>query len=516
VALFPRSAAVCTSKRQLRWLSHSGLQRGIMSLLGPVVTCVANGDRLAVFYHGQHARAGEQNLRVSVFSFRDELPVGCVLLHDTAVALSADGALLTWAGISETKVRVAENSSIPIVWKLTLASMVLRACSFGFFFVYIYHELCLNHFRLPHHKTQVLYTLDSTYQLRALHPSMGYIWTPCLDITAAKAQPRHMWWPLDVNQNKLVYALLNNSESHPAITPRPLVLQEKMHLALLLKANNMYAAGEEEFILAACEVAAREAVLSEDETLGAADDSEGAVSAERADIQASRLAMDKMLIKLIHHCCKPTQQRYMKALEYGLMLHSANSVELAVQVATQLGAGQLASRLLVLAQMKAAEEVGGAMIGAASASSPRAATTPSVSMAYTPVGARARPGPPSTTSTVPKSTTVAPPTVSIARRPASSNSTPAAAASTVTTTTTMAAAGTEEGVTDVEFNDLPDSPTLPTATSTSSKPSRFRSVLDDTPATTTTARTPAPMVWALDDCIGNNPSCCPFFLYRVS
>jgi hypothetical protein len=376
---------------------------------------------------------------------------------------------------------------------VTFAHEVVYACVLGRF-------TTSGVLRSLHFHAQVLYTMDSTYQLRALHPSMGFIWTPCLDITAVKAQPRHMWWPLDVHQNKLVYALCT-AESYPAITPRPLVLQEKMHLALVMKANNTYAAGEEEFTLAAFEVAAREAMLSEDEALGAADDSEGAVTLERADIQASRMAMDKMLLKLIHHCCRPNQQRYMKAMEYGLMLHSANSVELAVQVATQQNAGQLASRLLVLAQIKAAEEVGKDMSGGASASSPRAAATPSVSMAYTPVGARARPGPPSTASTVPKSTTVAPPTVTIARRPASSNHTPtpnqATAATTTataitTTTTAVSATSADEGVTDVEFNDLPDSPTLPTAPSTMNKPSRFRSVLDDTSATT--ARTPAPMV----------------------
>jgi 16S rRNA U1498 N3-methylase RsmE len=71
----------------------------------------------------------------------------------------------------------------------------------------------------------------------------------------------------------------------------------------------------------------------------------------------ARAELDKKLLKLIHHACKPTQQRHVKALEYAFLLHNASSVELAVQLAHQAGATQLSQRLMALAQVKSQQEM---------------------------------------------------------------------------------------------------------------------------------------------------------------
>ena len=101
---------VSTSAHHLRFFTAGGVQRHVLSLPGPVVTMVGEGDTLMLIYHAAHPLPGQQSLSYSL------LRVGIKNIRPlhSAPALSlplTPESELYWAGFSDTRTPVIADTA---------------------------------------------------------------------------------------------------------------------------------------------------------------------------------------------------------------------------------------------------------------------------------------------------------------------------------------------------------------------------------------------------------------------
>ena len=140
IALGHKFAAIATSKRYLRILSHTGAQRALMCIPGALVALAASAGMCALVTHaGRAAGAMDQSLLLTLYDLRESSRP--VKIHSSALPLS-EGATLSWLGFSESGVLTAVDSA-----------GIVRGClrSYGFEWVPLLDTAAIKKAKNEHH-----------------------------------------------------------------------------------------------------------------------------------------------------------------------------------------------------------------------------------------------------------------------------------------------------------------------------------------------------------------------------
>lgn len=155
--------AVGTSSRTVRIFSYSGIQRGLFTIPGDIVTMAATKDKLAIIYHGSAPRMGEQNLHVYL----------CQIASQTEPVFSSLGFSMLANMPLCISPPVPESDPITLSWIGFSDNGILTWC-------------------------------DSTLQMYFLSTSMGYMAVPLLNLKSL-IKGKERIFPIDVVQNQLLY-----------------------------------------------------------------------------------------------------------------------------------------------------------------------------------------------------------------------------------------------------------------------------------------------------------------------
>lgn len=287
VAVGMRWAAVATTRQWVRLFTFSGLQEGVVSVPGPIVTMVGRGDLLAVFYHGgsplvdPSTGASSQALHYQLLDVRRTAVVG-----DGPVALSPK-SLLTWAGFSNL---------------------------------------------------DILHVMDSEGLVSGLVRSFGWNWTPLLETSRLQRNKMDSYWPVGVFNGSLMCSLLKGGEEHPSTNPKPLVSSLPLKLPLVVSNNDQALQKLEETRLLA--KAFLHQKLHQQEILAGEGLEEPRLEAELLRDQAS---YDAHLVKMIQQA--GANENGERMLEVAEMLTLSKSLALAIRVADHYSLPQVAARI---------------------------------------------------------------------------------------------------------------------------------------------------------------------------
>jgi len=287
VAVGARWAAVATTRQWVRLFTFSGLQEGVVSVPGPIVTMVGRGDLLAIFYHGgsplvdPSTGAASQALHYQLLDVRRTAVVG-----GGPVALSPK-SLLTWAGFSNL---------------------------------------------------HILHVMDSEGLVSGLVRSFGWHWTPLLETTRLQRNKMDSYWPVGVFNGSLMCSLLKGGEEHPSTNPKPLVSSLPLKLPLVATNNDQALQKLEETRLLA--KAFLHQKLHQQEVLAGEGLEEPRLEAELLRDQAS---YDAHLVKMIQQA--GANENGERMLEVAEMLTLPKSLALAIRVADHYSLPQVAARI---------------------------------------------------------------------------------------------------------------------------------------------------------------------------
>ena len=190
--------------------------------------------------------------------------------------------------------------------------------------------------------TQV--TVDTKGITRILLCSLGWQWTPVLDLNLAKRTPDHSLWPVTVKGNKFSHVLLNG-ESRPATYPLPVTSMRpfKMPITESKEGKDRGAAQNDRThaLLWESSVAAHFESLRGDE-IATGVLPEGMTSDElERRLADQQLECDKTVLILYQLACQ--QQRTEQAMDYVHRLRTDQALSSAMQIANHFGRTNIAT-----------------------------------------------------------------------------------------------------------------------------------------------------------------------------
>lgn len=299
--------AVASSRNLLYIYSCAGMPCATFALAGPVLALSGNDSLLGVVYHGG------KNMQADLYEINWQTGCRCKsLVSGIALPLPAQPK------------PVPSNAPVPVPAEQSLTWMG---------------------FDVDNH---LLMVVDGQGMLWSLARCAGWQWVPVLDIHYVRKSTEHIYWPVQVKFNKLVYVLLNG-ESRPAIYPQPVVStrplsvpvpcvkdgkdvgdvhKERMHAILWDNALTMHG----------------EALLAETTAAVAA----GQVTVEDPEELEKRVSLlqfeaDKAVLKALQDACQ--RQRIPLALSLALQLRTEKVIEAAITIANHFGRAVVAEAL---------------------------------------------------------------------------------------------------------------------------------------------------------------------------
>ena len=288
VALGFKFCAVATSARYMRVFSHTGAQRAVFSVAGPLVTIAAAGGLLALVFHsGRAVGAEDQGMELVLYDMREAARP--VRLSSGPLALS-EGATLHWVGFSESG---------------------------------------------------VLTTVDSSGVVRSCLRSYGFEWVPILNCAALKKSKAEHHWVVGVTDSAMMCVICKGDDPYPATLPRPVI--SALPLAIPVACSEPADPTlERERLL--CQLLLDEfRAVSSDE--GTADDPE-----VQSQILRGFTKLDSQTVKLIAAACKA--ERNARALDLATQLQLPKSLTSALKLVNHYKIAPLAERIAMLMEAK--------------------------------------------------------------------------------------------------------------------------------------------------------------------
>eukprot|EP00900_Chrysochromulina_parva_P026607 jgi/Chrpa1/8580/Chrysochromulina_OHIO_Genome00019003-RA len=336
IALGHKFAAIATSHRYLRILSHTGAQRSTICIAGPLVALAAHGGVCAVVTHlGRAAGSTDQSMQLSLYDLRETSRP--VRMAAAPVPLS-EGATLRWLGFSESG---------------------------------------------------VLSSVDSAGLVRSCLRSYNFEWVPVLDTNTIKKSKSEHHWVVGLTDKDLLAVLCkadDPAEAYPATLPRPLVtnLALQMPLACTEPAEP---AIERERLLGS--------LMLNEYRASAADNGTDQDDVVQEAMVRGFTKLDASILKLMASACK--HERNARALDLALELKLPKSLQGALKLANHYKLGPLADRISKLMEARFAdgdEEMDAADVEEAPAAPPRMlGARPAAAPAAPPAAAAPAPAP---------------------------------------------------------------------------------------------------------------------------
>ena len=288
IAIGHKFAAIATSKRYLRILSHTGAQRALVCTASNLVALAASGGTLAVVHHaGRATTADDQALQVSLYDLRDTARP--VRVSSAPLPLS-EGATLDWIGFSESG---------------TLA------------------------------------TVDSAGLVRGCLRSCGFEWVPLLDTASVKKAKNEHHWVVGLTDKELLAVMCRGEDRYPATLPRPLVTPLALAMPLAC-AEPAEPAAEKERLLSS--------LMLNEYRASAADDGMDEDDRVQAQLLQGFTKLDASILKLIASACK--HERTARALDLCTQLQLPKSLSGALRLANHYKLGPLADRITRLMEAR--------------------------------------------------------------------------------------------------------------------------------------------------------------------
>lgn len=301
--------ATATSKNLLRLFSSSGLQLGVFSLKGPVVTIVGCESHLAVFYHTGSPLNGQPRIAVDVLDIPHDQSAFSLIVNEVMIPLGRN-ARLVWAGFDR--------------------------------------------------ESMLLNILDSDDMLSSLVAAAGWQWVPVLDIASMKKTVDYMYWPVMVKNAQLVYVLLNG-ETRPSVFPPPIVsvvpfkIPVVMHKDLKDTFNRPQNQMAPQMVWDICKAShwdhLKNIAVSVG-NVGLADDL--ALRLEQQEKEA-----DKLILKMLQEACK--YQMTGVAFDLVHRLRTDQALNIAIKVANNFGRTKVAEAIDAIVRQR--QELAAAAIG---------------------------------------------------------------------------------------------------------------------------------------------------------
>ena len=288
IALGHKFAAIATSKRYLRILSHTGAQRALICVPNNLVALAGSGGMLAVVQHaGRASDAQDQALLLSLYDLRDTSRP--VKIASTPCPLS-EGASLDWVGFSEAG------------------------------------TLC---------------TVDTAGIVRGCLRSYSYEWVPLLDCNMVKKAKNEHHWIVGLTDKELICVMCKGEDKYPATLPRPVTTPLALQMPLAC-AEPSEPPAEKERLLSHLLVNEFRAAAVDD---GIADDD---VTQEKLVKYFTKL--DAQTLKLLAAACKA--ERTARALDLATQLQLPRSLTGALKLANHYKLGPLAERISKLMESR--------------------------------------------------------------------------------------------------------------------------------------------------------------------
>lgn len=298
--------AVASSRNLLYIYSCAGMPCATFALAGPVLALSGNDALLGVVYHNS-------TLQADLFEINWQTGCRCKsLVSRLALPLPAQPK------------PVPSKAPVPVPAEQSLTWMG---------------------FDVDNH---LLMVVDGQGMLWSLVQCAGWQWVPVLDIHHVRKSTEHIYWPVQVKFNKLVYVLLNG-ESRPAIYPQPVVStrplsvpvpsmkdgkdvgdvhKERMHSILWDNALTMH--GESLLAVTSAATAAGQVTVEDPEEL-------------EKRVTLLQFEADKAVLKALQDACQ--RQRIPLALSLALQLRTEKVIEAAITIANHFGRAVVAEAL---------------------------------------------------------------------------------------------------------------------------------------------------------------------------
>lgn len=192
----------------------------------------------------------------------------------------------------------------------------------------------------------LLMMLDSQDMLWCLiSGAVDWHWMPVLNIALSRKDINHIFWPVMVKQNKLVYVQLNG-ESKPAIHPQPVVHTKGLKVPAPLMRNGKPAS---ESVKEKTHNIIWDSALAEHMQFIHHVAASCEVDMEDK-IRQLQFDADKAVVKALQDACQ--LQQIPQALNFALQLRTETVIEVAMKVANHFGRGVVAELLDDLLQRK--------------------------------------------------------------------------------------------------------------------------------------------------------------------
>ena len=203
-------------------------------------------------------------------------------------------------------------------------------------------------------------TVDSKGMTRILLCSLGWQWTPVLDLNLAKRTPDHTLWPVTVKGNRLSHVLLNG-ESRPATYPQPVTSMKvfKMPITESREGKDRGVAQNERMHSLLWE----NSLTSHFEALKGVESStgylpEGMTSEDlEKKLEIHQKECDTTINNLFQLACQ--QQRLELATDYAHRLRTEQGLMIAMKIANHFGRTSVAAAIddMLAARQEAADEL---------------------------------------------------------------------------------------------------------------------------------------------------------------
>ena len=174
--------------------------------------------------------------------------------------------------------------------------------------------------------------------------SLGWQWTPVLDLNLAKRTPDHTLWPVTVKGNRLSHVLLNG-ESRPSTYPLPVTSMKGFRMPITEskegKDRGVAQNDRTHSLLWESSVAAHfEAIRGDEIATGVLPEGVSSDELEKR-LADQQLECDKTVLILYQLACQ--QQRTEQAMDYAHRLRTDQALASAMQIANHFGRTNIAS-----------------------------------------------------------------------------------------------------------------------------------------------------------------------------
>lgn len=190
--------------------------------------------------------------------------------------------------------------------------------------------------------------------------SIGWQWTPVLDLNHAKRTPDHALWPVTVKGNRLSHVLLNG-ESRPATYPQPITSMKtfKMPITESKEGKDRGVAQNDRMhsLLWESGMAAHlEALKGQEGATGVLPEGMSTEDLEQK-LEHQQVECDKIVLTLFQLACQ--QQRIEQAIDFAHRLRTDQALSSAVKIANHFGRTSIAAAVdaMLVARQEVAEDL---------------------------------------------------------------------------------------------------------------------------------------------------------------